>query len=735
MSNRLPFTVQRSRGKLELKPSSGGLISALGPALRTRGGTWIGWPGIELRKGETLPAGDEPYAIAPVSLSESEVNRYYHGFSNGALWPLCHSLPVRAVFDRRDWQTYQRVNKRFAAAALPTAGSGLVWVHDYHLMLVPEFLRREAPNARLAFFLHIPFPPWDIFRLLPWSRDVLGGILACDLIGFHVDDYVQNFLDCVEKRLGARVDRTEGLIDYAGRVVRVGSFPLGIDFELFDERSRKAPRARESRNRERVVLGVDRLDYTKGIPDRIKAFERLLELYPSHRGKVVMLQLAVPSRSQLADYRDLKREIDELVGRVNGRFATATWSPIRYLYRAVPPERLATMYRDADVALVTPLRDGMNLVAKEYVACQVDDPGVLVLSELAGAAATMREAIQVNPYNLDETAEAIHRALTMEEPERRSRIASLRRRERRDNVEAWVGLFLDEATAGAAELTPLTDEEVESWLGPFLKEFRLALFLDYDGTLTPLVDHPDAAVLSPRVRKLLRTLVDRKDTEVGIVSGRSIDNVENMVGLKDVTYAGNHGLEVRAPDLPDFQHEDVEHYRGRIADLAEALDEVCSDGAWVEQKGHTLTWHYRPVTGDPIPLAERAREIIIEAGFQARDAHLAVEARPPIGWDKGRAVLHVLRSRHGPSWPEHVRVIYIGDDQTDEDAFRIFHGMAATFRVGPTGTDTAADRRLPNVEAVIAILRWLAQRKPPPQRRDGTLSPGSRGARSGPPAH
>jgi len=326
----------------------------------------------------------------------------------------------------------------------------------------------------------------------------------------------------------------------------------------------------------------------------------------------------------------------------------------------------------------------------------------------------MREAIQVNPYNLDETAEAIHRALTMEEPERRSRIASLRRRERRDNVEAWVGLFLDEATAGAAELTPLTDEEVESWLGPFLNEYRLALFLDYDGTLTPLVDHPDAAVLSPPVRKLLRTLVDRKDTEVGIVSGRSIDNVENMVGLKDVTYAGNHGLEVRAPDLPDFRHEDVEHYRGRIADLAEALDEVCSDGAWVEQKGHTLTWHYRPVTGDPVALAERAREIIIEAGFQARDAHLAVEARPPIGWDKGRAVLHVLRSRHGPSWPEHVRVIYIGDDQTDEDAFRIFHGMAATFRVGPTGTDTAADRRLPNVEAVIAILRWLAQRKPTP---------------------
>jgi trehalose 6-phosphate synthase/phosphatase len=690
-------------------------VSALEPVLRQRGGEWIGWPGLALRKRETIPsAKDEPYAVEAVPLTESEANRYYHGFSNRTLWPLFHSLPARAVFDRRDWAAYEKVNERFAQIAIGAArDAGLVWIHDYHLMRTPGFLRPHVPDAHMAFFLHIPFPPWDIFRLLPWSRELLQGVLACDLVGFHVDGYAQNFLDCVEKRLGARVDRSAGLIDYGGRVVRVGAFPLGIDFELFEKRAQDAPHAHRGRHNERMVLGVDRLDYTKGIPERIKAFERLLERYPKHRGKVVLFQLAVPSRSQVDDYRDLKREIDELVGRVNGRFATATWSPIRYLYRSVPPDRLAAMYRDADVALVTPLRDGMNLVAKEFIACQVDDPGVLVLSEMAGAAATMREAIQVNPYDLDETSDAIHRALTMDEAERRSRVASMRVREARDNVYAWVSHFLEEADSESAPLRPLTDAEIGAWLEPFLKQYHLSVFLDYDGTLTPLVEHPSKAKLPAEVRKYLKTLIARDDTDVAIVSGRALDDVRKMVGIEQVTYAGNHGLEVLAPDLPPFRHEDVDHYEGRILELGTELEEVCTDGAWVELKGHTLTWHYRPVKGDATRLVARAREIVREAGFQARAAHLAVEARPPIGWDKGRAVLHVLRSRHGPAWTENVRVIYIGDDQTDEDAFQVLAGMAATFRVGPADTISAASRRLSDVAAVTAVLRWLAGRKRP----------------------
>ena len=387
MSNRLPLTLQRGPAGLEQRRSSGGLVSALEPVLSRRGGTWIGWPGMKLRKGERLPEDQSPYRIAAVALSDSEVTRYYHGFSNRTLWPLFHCFPERTRFDLRDWETYDEVNARFAEIAeREQGGAELIWVHDYHLMRAPLHLRRLGIESRIAFFMHIPFPPYDLFRLLPWHRELLNGLLASDLIGFHVGAYSENFLDCVERLLPSRVDAESGLIEHGERTVQVSHFPLGIDFEAFDSAARSLPARRDQA--EKIVLGVDRLDYTKGIPERMRAFERLLELHPEHREKVVLLQLAVPSRFQVTEYQDLKSEIDRVVGRVNGRFATETWSPIRYLYRSVSRERLSALYRDADVALVTPLRDGMNLVAKEYVASQVEDPGVLILSRMAGAAET-----------------------------------------------------------------------------------------------------------------------------------------------------------------------------------------------------------------------------------------------------------------------------------------------------------------------------------------------------------
>jgi trehalose 6-phosphate synthase/phosphatase len=714
-ANRLPFTVHRGQRGLERRPSTGGLVSALEPVLRRRGGVWVGWPGISLAPGQRIPADDVGYRVAPVPLNESEVARYYHGFANRTLWPLFHSMAGRARFERRDWDVYARVNARFADALLSELdGEGVVWIHDYHLMLVPQRLRLEAAGARIAFFLHIPFPPFDLFRLLPWDRDILLGLLGADLIGFHVDGYARNFLDCVERLLGARVDREARLIEYGDRTVQVGAFPIGIAFEEFEARAGRAPAGGASR--ERIVLGVDRLDYTKGIPERIAAFERLLELHPGHRERVTLLQIAVPSRSQVAEYRALKREIDELVGRVNGRFASATWSPIRYLHRSFDHDRLAAIYRDADVALVTPLRDGMNLVAKEYVACQVGEPGVLVLSTLAGAAETMREALLVNPLDIDGTAQQLHRALTMEEAERRSRMASLRRRERRDDLDHWVRTFLGAAQSAGASFAPITDADFERWLAPYLKRYRLAVFLDYDGTLTPLRDHPDHARLSEGMREAIGAVVARDDTDVAVVSGRSLSDVRRAVAIPGLTYAGNHGLEIAGPGIPDFLHEDLIHYRARTEELAKALQELAVQGAWTEVKGPTLTFHYRAVPpearGD---LAARAEERIRAAGYQARPAHCAAEARPPIGWDKGRAVLHVLRARYGPAWSEQVRVIYAGDDQTDEDAFRLLDGLAVTFRVGAATTSTGATHRLPNVDGVEVLLGWLARRVVPPE--------------------
>jgi trehalose 6-phosphate synthase/phosphatase len=713
-SNRLPFTLQRTRAGIERNPSPGGLVSALQPVLRARGGTWIGWPGIALEPDEPVDSDDEPYRIHQVQLSETEINRYYHGFSNRTLWPLFHSMADMARFDRLDYQTYERVNARFAdAISEHSEGAGLVWIHDYQLMLAPAGVREQHTDARLAFFLHIPFPPYDIFRLLPWDRELLRGILGCDLIGFHVPGYALNFLDCVERRLGSRVDRDNLVIEHGNRAVQVGVFPIGIEFDLFAERAQKGGRSAAAANgsAHQFVLGVDRLDYTKGIPERIAAFERLLELHPEHREKVSLLQVAVPSRSQVAEYRALKREIDELVGQVNGRFATASWSPIRYLYRSLSQERLASIYRDADVALVTPLRDGMNLVAKEYVASQVDDPGVLVLSSLAGAAETMREALLVNPYDLDRTAETIHRALTMGSTERRSRMAALRKRERRDDVHAWVRSFLDAAASSQASLHPVGAEDFENWLGPYLTRPALALFLDYDGTLSGLVPDPGRAVMDPAMRKALLRCVERPDTDVAVVSGRSLADVRRLVDVPDLTYAGNHGLEISGGGIPDFVHEDLVHYAGRTDTLSEQLSEVTVDGAWTEAKGPTLTYHYRAVPpGRRNALVDRARALITQAGFQAREAHSALEARPPIGWDKGRAVLAILRARYGLSWSERVRVIYVGDDHTDEDAFRFLAGLAATFRVGPADTETAAARRLADVDSVRRLLEWLADR-------------------------
>jgi trehalose 6-phosphate synthase/phosphatase len=712
-SNRLPFTFARTSKGLERRPSPGGLVSALDPVLRRRGGTWIGWPGGDVPEGESL-TGDLPYHIHAVHLGENELKHYYHGFSNRTLWPLMHSLPARAHFDRRQWEHYVAVNRRFAEAAddeSRRSPEAQVWVHDYQLMLAPAQLRRRRPDVHLAFFLHIPFPPYDIFRLLPWAREILQGLLACDLVGFHVRGYVANFLDCTERILGARVSAADMLVEYGDATTKVGAFPIGIDFEHFESLAREAP-AQPDMQREKVVLGADRLDYTKGIPERIAAFERLLELHPEHREQVVLLQVAVPSRAQVAEYRELKRQIDEMVGRINGRFASANWSPIRYLYRTVPHERLCGLYRDADVALVTPLRDGMNLVAKEYVACQTLEPGVLVLSSLAGAADTMREALLVNPYDIDGTAEVLHRALGMEEAERRSRMAALRRRERRDDVFAWVKGFLEASDIERAAMAPISEKELSSWLDHILKSYRLALFLDYDGTLTPLTEHPDKAVLSPQMRKALESCAARSDIDVAVVSGRGLDAVRAIVDEPGLTYAGNHGLEIAGPDLPHFVHEDLVHYRERAKELARALKGCEVDGAWTEAKGPTLTFHYRAVPENRrAEIVEEVRSIINSAGYQARSAHCAVEARPPIGWDKGRAVLHILRSRYGPSWSEEVRVIYVGDDQTDEDAFRFLAGLASTFRVGSADTPTAARRRLPNVNAVQALLEWLARRE------------------------
>jgi trehalose 6-phosphate synthase/phosphatase len=712
VSNRLPVSVQTRRGQSKLVRAPGGLVAALDPVLREQGGTWVGWPGGPLAPDAELErVGREfGYRVVPVPLSQTELRRFYLGFANGTLWPLLHSFPTRMELEQAHWDTYEDVNRRFAAAASDAAaGDDLIWIHDYQLMRAASHVRRGRPDARIVFFLHVPFPSYDLFRILPWDRQLLRGLLACDLVGFHCPGYAANFLDCAERLLGARVDRDAGKIEHGERTVTIGSFPLGIDCDRYAKWASAAP-AREPSG-ERIVLGVDRLDYTKGLPEKIHAFARLLELHPEHRERVVLLQIAEPSRDQVPEYQRLKRQVDELVGQVNGRFATSSWTPIRYLHRSIPPEELAGICRDAEVALVTPLRDGMNLVAKEYVICQVGEPGVLVLSRLAGAAETMQEALRVNPYNTEEVAAALHHALCMEAGERTARMRALQRRERRSDVHRWVADILGTATAPLERIRPLESADFARWLSAFCQGQQLALFLDYDGTLVEIAGHPSKVQMRESMREALLAGLRRRDTELAIVSGRALADLRAQLGLQGAVLVGNHGLEIEGPGLAHFVHPDLPHFAGRLEELAQELRAQAEEGVWVEEKGASLTVHYRDADPALQPrIAERVREAVRRAGFQARNAICAVEARPPTGWDKGHAVLHLLRTRHGPAWSESVRVIYVGDDETDEDAFRALSGLGITFRVGPAERPTLASHRLPNVDAVERLVRWVAAR-------------------------
>jgi trehalose 6-phosphate synthase/phosphatase len=453
---------------------AGGLVTALEPVLRASRGLWLGWDGGHSQSWIPPPA-ELGYRLVPVSLREREVELYYHGFANRTLWPLFHSLIDRTEIRHDFWLAYRRINHKFANLVLAEDESAdLVWVHDYHLMLVPAALRERGYEGRSGFFLHTPFPPYELFRILPWRREVLEGLLGADLVAFHTRGYCDNFLECVRRILAAPVEGST--VRFRGRRVRVGAAPISIDTARF-ERLGSLPATVQRMRRlllslegAQVVLGVDRLDYTKGIPERLAAVERLLEKRPQYRRRLVLIQVAVPSRTRLEHYRVMKRQIDEMVGRINGRFSDGSWAPVRYLYRFVPHDTLCAYYALADVALVTPLRDGMNLVAKEYVACHPEEGGALVLSELAGAAEELGGAIRVNPHDIDSVAEALHLALQMDPAEKRRRMAAMKQHLRRHDVARWAAELLAEieapprrrpAALEALALEPVLDPKLE----------------------------------------------------------------------------------------------------------------------------------------------------------------------------------------------------------------------------------------------------------------------------------
>jgi trehalose 6-phosphate synthase/phosphatase len=464
VSNRLPYNISVENDRIVLVRGIGGLVTALDPVLRLTGGTWVGWSGSTdpLPDAISIDAPEQPargYHLSPITLSRREVDEYYLGYSNRCLWPLFHYFQEHCDFDEKNWATYRDVNRRFADAVAAAYRPGdMVWVHDYHLLLVPRLIRERIPGVRVGLFLHIPFPAGEIFRIDDHSVDLLRGMLGSDLIGFHTDGYVDNFIDSVTSLTGHEYSSTTGTVRVDDRRVALGSFPISVDCEQFQRMAERPGiedeirRVRDAYRAEIIALGVDRLDYTKGILERLQAIELMLERHPDIQGRFTFVQLSAPSRTKVHAYREMREKIEYMVGRINGRFGGRGCIPIDYRYEEHSHEELAAFYRAADLVLVTPLRDGMNLVAKEYVVCRPDEDGVLVLSRFAGAFDELKDAVAVNPYHPEDMAEAIYQATRMPAAERRRRMRQMRATVARNDIYAWLGRFLLAIGAGPIPL-------------------------------------------------------------------------------------------------------------------------------------------------------------------------------------------------------------------------------------------------------------------------------------------
>ncbi len=466
VSNRLPFVLKKSEGgNIEVGKGTGGLVTAMAPVLKNRHGTWVGWPGYvqESDTDETMLSAIQSaasgYSVKPVMLTTDEVKNYYEGFSNSILWPLFHDSTDKCLFFPEYWKSYKEVNKKFALTVYRNADDlDFLWVHDYQLILVGGYLREMDIGNRIGFFLHIPFPPIDTFARCPWRFELLSAMLEYDVLGFQTIQDKRNFIGCLASILQhagidakAEVDEAVSELQFDGRTVRIGVFPISIDYHeiiLEADKSRGYKGAEEKCGDDRNVnlLGVDRLDYTKGIVEKLKAYQRFLTLFPKLHKKVHFIQLVVPSRGEIAAYVELKLKIEQLVGEINGIFGTADWLPVRYMFRPLDSTELISLYRASEIAFIGSLKDGMNLVAKEYCACNIDEKGVLILSEFAGAAQQFyQDAILINPHDIEGTAMAIYRAFTMPLEERSLRMRNLRENVKNRDVFWWLDSFFNAA--------------------------------------------------------------------------------------------------------------------------------------------------------------------------------------------------------------------------------------------------------------------------------------------------
>jgi len=695
VSNRLPVSVEKRKGDLYYKPSVGGLATGLSSFYKSHDCVWVGWPGIATERildtqNEVRDKLISDFSCYPVLLSQGNIEKYYRGYSNRTIWPLFHYFTQHAVYRETSWKEYVKTNELFCGEVeLVIKPGDMVWVHDYHLMLLPRMLMDRFPDTAIGFFLHIPFPSSEIFRLLPQREEILKGLLGADLVGFHTHDYVNHFLSSIRRLLG--YEHSCGLLMAGEKVLRVDSFPMGIDYEKYRnaggnaEIQNKSSTYRHELGEKTMILSVDRLDYTKGIIQRLEAFSTFLTVNPEYTGRVTLMLVAVPSRTQVVTYKALKKHIDELVGRINGEFGTMDWTPIRYIYRSLGFTDLASLYCAADVCLVTPLRDGMNLIAKEYVACRRDTGGVLILSELAGAAKELGEAITVNPNNVGEMADALKVALTMPETEQKDRMKVMQERLKRYDARRWAQDFVDrlidtrklQEDMHAKKLSEVMRKKMASDYG---QSKRSLFLLDYDGTLMPIVDRPQDARPDCGLLALIERLAQNEKSEVVIISGRDRTTLDSWLGGLDVALVSEHGawIKNRGGDWVAIEPLTGD-WKKSIRPILD-LYVVRTPGSFIEEKDLSLTWHYRRT--DSSTGLFRAGELIdnllgltSNLGLQVMSGSKVVEIKVS-GVSKERAALQWI-SRG--SWDF---ILAVGDDRTDEDLFAALPPEAYSIKVG-----------------------------------------------------
>jgi trehalose 6-phosphate synthase/phosphatase len=716
VSNRLPVALEREGDSWQAKKSAGGLATAMDPVLKNAGGVWIGWSGAKEDSAELRAQLRDEHNCIAVPLPPDVAEKFYEGYSNQALWPLFHSFTTRLSFDPDTWAAYAEANQRFCDVVVEQYREGdRIWVHDYHLMLLPRLLREKLPDAAIGFFLHIPFPASDIFSLLPRGDELLSGVLGADLAAFHTHTHLQHFRRSVRRLLGieSAVDR----VAVDARTVLLQALPIGIAPEEFlgyvdQPDTQEHCRALEHAYRDRkVIVAVDRLDYTKGLPERLRTYRRLLQSETELHGKVSLVQVAVPSRENIETYQELTDEVNRLVGEINGEFGTAHWVPVVYIHRGIPRAQLVALYALADVAWVSPLRDGMNLVAKEFVACKPDGNGVLVLSSFAGAAAEMGEALLVNPYDEERTAATVSRALHMEEDEKRERMIALHERVIRNNVFRWGERFLaalDESasTRGKASTTGPVALPFAELISAYRAAPQRLILLDYDGTLVSFHGRPQDAKPDENLVSILRALTSDPSNRTFLISGRKVADLQGWFGnLPELGLAGEHGVRWREPGSAEWHSrlENTEWKRSVRPILDHFTDRT--PGSCVEEKEFALVWHYRQA--EPEFADWLATEVVAmldgmlaETELRAYRGNKIVEVKP-MSANKGAFTASILEN-----YREAALVLAVGDDRTDEDMFAQLPPPAWTVHVGRDAS--RASYFVPDVRSCRELLARLA---------------------------